>query len=80
MVQANPRLTTSLSLSVFDTGFLESLPHASSSICLFSKLSTLIYVIYFIPDTIRKGIVFAALYAIQMKMGKAEIGYWVEAL
>ena len=61
-------------------GSIQSLPHASSPTYLLSKLSTLIYVIYFIPDTIRKGIVFAALYAIQMKMGKAEIGYWVEAL
>ena len=80
MVQAKLRLTMSLSLSVFNTGSLESVPRALSSTCLFSKLSTLIYVIYLIPDAIRKGIVFAPLHAIQMKMGKAEVGYWVEAL
>ena len=64
MVQANLRLTTSLPPSVFNTGSLESLPRASSSTCLLYKLSTLIYVIYLIPDANREGIVFAPLHAV----------------
>jgi hypothetical protein len=67
MVQANLRLTTSLPPSVFNTGSLESLPSASSSTCLLYKLSTLIHVIYFIPDANRIGIIFAPLHTIQSK-------------